>query len=294
MNGILIVNKEAGFTSFDVIAKLRGILGMKKIGHTGTLDPMATGVLPVLLGNATRISDYLTDYDKCYIAGVKLGLTTDTEDITGTVLSEKPVNVTEEQLLSVIPSFLGNIMQLTPMYSARKVNGQKLVDLARKGITVEREKKPVCIKELKVSDFSRAEGTFKLYVLCSKGTYVRTLCHDIGEALGCGACMTSLQRIKTGRYELSEARTLSEIETAVKTGKIDGLIYPTDSVFTEYERADVTEEGKKYLLNGNPLKPEQLSKPCHTQKIRVYVDGSFAALYEFRNGIYRPDKMFLT
>lgn len=294
MNGILIVNKEAGFTSFDVIAKLRGILGMKKIGHTGTLDPMATGVLPVLLGNATRISDYLTDYDKCYIAVVKLGLTTDTEDITGTVLSEKPVNVTEEQLLNVIPSFLGNIMQLTPMYSARKVNGQKLVDLARKGITVEREKKPVCIKELKMSDFSQDDGTFKLYVLCSKGTYVRTLCHDIGEALGCGACMTSLQRIKTGRYELSEARTLSEIETAVKTGKIDELVYPTDSVFTEYDRVDVTEEGKKFLLNGNPLKPEQLCKPCHTQKIRVYIEGSFAALYEFRNGIYRPDKMFLT
>ena len=294
MNGILIVNKEAGFTSFDVIAKLRGILGMKKIGHTGTLDPMATGVLPVLLGNATRISDYLTDYDKCYIAGVKLGITTDTEDITGTVLSERPVSVTEEQLKNVIPSFLGNIMQLTPMYSARKVNGQKLVDLARKGITVEREKKPVCIKELSVSDYSTAEGTFTLRVLCSKGTYVRTLCHDIGEALGCGACMTSLIRIKTGRYELSEAHTLSEIETAVKNGHIDEIIYPTDSVFTAYERADVTEEGKKYLLNGNPLKPEHLQNPCKTAKIRVYSDGSFAALYELRNGIYRPDKMFLT
>lgn len=294
MNGILIVNKEAGFTSFDVIAKLRGILGMKKIGHTGTLDPMATGVLPVLLGNATRISDYLTDYDKCYIAGVKLGITTDTEDITGTVLSERPVSVTEEQLNQVIPSFLGNIMQLTPMYSARKVNGQKLVDLARKGITVEREKKPVCIKELSVSDYSTVEGTFTLRVLCSKGTYVRTLCHDIGEALGCGACMTSLNRIKTGRYELSEAHTLSEIETAVKSGHIDEIIYPTDSVFTAYERADVTEEGKKYLLNGNPLKPEHLQKPCKTAKIRVYSDGSFAALYELRNDIYRPDKMFLT
>ncbi len=293
MNGILIVNKEAGFTSFDVIAKLRGILGMKKIGHTGTLDPMATGVLPVLLGNATRISDYLTDYDKCYIAGVKLGITTDTEDITGTVLSERPVSVTEEQLNQVIPSFLGNIMQLTPMYSARKVNGQKLVDLARKGITVEREKKPVCIKELSVSDYSAAEGTFTLRVLCSKGTYVRTLCHDIGEALGCGACMTSLIRVKTGRYDLSEAHTLSEIETAVKSSHIDEIIYPTDSVFTAYERADVTEEGKKFLLNGNPLKPEHLQKPCKTAKIRVYSDGSFAALYELRNGIYRPDKMFL-
>ena len=294
MNGILIVNKEAGFTSFDVIAKLRGILGMKKIGHTGTLDPMATGVLPVLLGNATRISDYLTDYDKCYIAGVKLGITTDTEDITGTVISERPVSVTEEQLNHVIPSFLGNIMQLTPMYSARKVNGQKLVDLARKGITVEREKKPVCIKELSVSDYSTAERTFTLRVLCSKGTYVRTLCHDIGEALGCGACMTSLNRIKTGQYELSEAHTLSEIETAIKSDHIDEIIYPTDSVFTAYERADVTEEGKKFLLNGNPLKTEHLQKPCKTAKIRVYSDGSFAALYELRNGIYRPDKMFLT
>ena len=294
MNGILIVNKEAGFTSFDVIAKLRGILGMKKIGHTGTLDPMATGVLPVLLGNATRISDYLTDYQKCYIAGVKLGITTDTEDITGTVLSERPVNVTEDALQKVIPSFLGDIMQLTPMYSARKVNGQKLVDLARKGISVEREKKPVCIKELTVSHFSQADGTFTMKVLCSKGTYVRTLCHDIGEALGCGACMTSLQRVRTGQYEIAEAHTLSEIEEAKKAGRIEELVYATDSVFTAYDKSDVTEDGKKFLLNGNPLRPEHLCGPCKTAKIRVYLDGSFAALYEFKNGLYRPDKMFLT
>lgn len=293
MNGILIINKEKGYTSHDVVAKLRGILHIKKIGHTGTLDPDATGVLPVCIGNATKVCDLLMDRTKVYTAGVKLGITTDTQDITGTVLSEAPANVTEDQLLNAVTRFLGEIDQLTPMYSARKVNGQKLVDLARQGKTVERPVKRVRIDSITVTDFNPEEGTFTMLVTCSKGTYIRTLCNDIGEALGCGACMTSLRRDASGEFTLTDAVTLTEVEQYRDSGRLDEVIKPTDSVFTEYSRADITEEGRKYLTNGNPLSKEQLILPENpTETVRVYMDNSFSALYERKGPVYKPVKMF--
>lgn len=293
MNGILIINKEKGYTSHDVVAKLRGILHIKKIGHTGTLDPDATGVLPVCIGNATKVCDLLMDRTKVYTAGVKLGITTDTQDITGTVLYEKPANVTETELLSAVDRFLGEIDQLTPMYSARKVNGQKLVDLARQGKTVERPVKRVRIDAITVSDFNPDEGTFSMQVTCSKGTYIRTLCNDIGEALGCGACMMSLRRDASGEFSLSDAVTLSETEQLRDLGRLDEIIKPTDSVFTEYSKADITEDGRKYLQNGNPLSSEHLILPANpTAVVRVYMDGTFSALYERKGPDYKPVKMF--
>ena len=293
MNGILIINKEKGYTSHDVVAKLRGILHIKKIGHTGTLDPDATGVLPVCIGNATKVCDLLMDRTKVYTAGVKLGITTDTQDITGTVLSEAPANVTEDQLLNAVIRFLGEIDQLTPMYSARKVNGQKLVDLARQGKTVERPVKCVRIDSITVTDFNPEEGTFTMQVTCSKGTYIRTLCNDIGEALGCGACMSSLRRDASGEFTLTDAVTLKDTEQYRDSGRLYEIIKPTDSVFTEYSRADITEEGRKYLTNGNPLSKEHLILTENpTETVRVYMDNSFSALYERKGPVYKPVKMF--
>lgn len=293
MNGILIINKEKGYTSHDVVAKLRGILHIKKIGHTGTLDPDATGVLPVCIGNATKVCDLLMDRTKQYTAEVKLGITTDTQDITGAVLSETKADVPEEELLAVSKRFLGEIDQLTPMYSARKVNGQKLVDLARQGKTVERPSKRVHIDAITISDYNRSEGTFSMQVTCSKGTYIRTLCNDIGEALGCGACMTGLRRDASGEFSLSDAVTLSEVVQYRDSGRLSEILYPTDSVFTKYARAEINDLGRKYLENGNPIPAECLLVPEDAAyTVRVYDGDRFAALYEKKNNLYKPVKMF--
>ena len=293
MNGILIINKEKGYTSHDVIAKLRGILHIKKIGHTGTLDPDATGVLPVCIGNATKVCDLLMDRTKTYTAGVKLGITTDTQDLSGQILSETVPDVPEEELLKTAVAFTGEIDQLTPMYSARKVNGQKLVDLARQGKTAERPVKRVRIDSIAISGYERTEGTFTMQVTCSKGTYIRTLCNDIGDALGCGACMTSLRRDASGEFSLKDAHTLKEVEALRDSGTLTDILMPTDSVFIEYSKAEITEEGKKYLLNGNPV-PESCLKVQKnaTQTVRVYSDNVFTALYERKKDHYKPVKMF--
>ena len=196
--GIIVIHKEKGFTSHDVVAKLRGILHMKKIGHTGTLDPDATGVLPVALGKGTKLVDLLTDKEKTYEAVLHLGIDTDTQDMSGTVLEERPVNVTEEEVRKVLKSFVGEQLQVPPMYSALKVNGKKLYELAREGKTVERKARPVCFYEIEPLEFHLP--LVKIRVTCSKGTYIRTLCHDIGEKLGCGGCMEELLRSRVGRY----------------------------------------------------------------------------------------------
>ena len=198
--GIIVIHKEKGFTSHDVVAKLRGILHMKKIGHTGTLDPDATGVLPVALGKGTKLVDLLTDKEKTYEAVLHLGIDTDTQDMSGTVLEERPVNVTEEEVRKVLKSFVGEQLQVPPMYSALKVNGKKLYELAREGKTVERKARPVCFYEIEPLEFHLP--LVKIRVTCSKGTYIRTLCHDIGEKLGCGGCMEELLRSMVGRYSL--------------------------------------------------------------------------------------------
>lgn len=294
MNGILVIRKEQGYTSHDVVAKLRGILHVKKIGHTGTLDPDATGVLPVCIGNATKVCDLIMDGDKVYTAGVKLGVTTDTQDLSGTVLSNCEPDVSKEELIKATECFLGEILQLTPMYSARKVNGRKLVDLARKGITVERERKKVRIDRIEISDYSRKDGTFTMLVRCSKGTYIRTLCNDIGEKLGCGASMSSLVRNETTGFTLSDSHTIDEVKEAFDNGTLDSFLIPADSLFSEYGKADVTEQGKPFLRNGNPLKPDQVIVSCgDPNRVRIYEDGVFKALYEVKDGLYKPVKMFL-
>ncbi len=300
MNGIIIINKPRGFTSHDVVAKLRGILKQKRIGHTGTLDPEAEGVLPVCVGNATKVCDYLMDQTKEYIAGCKLGITTDTQDCFGTVLSENVVSVTEEELLEATRHFIGRISQLTPMYSARKVNGQKLYDLARKGLTVERPKKDVTIFDIELLDFDSSENTFHIKVRCEKGTYIRTICNDIGEYLGCGACMTSLVRTATGGFTLEQAHSLQEVQAAADDGTVNELSIQVDTLFPEYSACTVDEEGRKLLWNGNPLRKAHLT-PCDTttrvglsECIRVYDNETFLALYQRKeNGLYYPQQMFL-
>ena len=229
--GIIVIHKEKGFTSHDVVAKLRGILHMKKIGHTGTLDPDATGVLPVALGKGTKLVDLLTDKEKTYEAVLHLGIDTDTQDMSGTVLEERPVNVTEEEVRKVLKSFVGEQLQVPPMYSALKVNGKKLYELAREGKTVERKARPVCFYEIEPLEFHLP--LVKIRVTCSKGTYIRTLCHDIGEKLGCGGCMEELLRSRVGRYSLFESHTLAQVEAAVADGTVQDMIDPVEAVLAE-------------------------------------------------------------
>ncbi len=294
MNGIIIINKPRGFTSHDVVAKLRGILRQKKIGHTGTLDPEAEGVLPVCIGNATKVCDFLMDQPKEYIAGVKLGTITDTQDIFGEVLEERPVHVTAEGLYDAISAHIGLISQLTPMYSARKVNGQKLCDLARQGITVDRKNKEVHIYEIELLTSDLAKGTFSMRVRCEKGTYIRTLCNDIGEMLGCGACMTSLVRIATGGFKLQDAYTLKQVQEAKDTGDVEQLLISVDTLFPNAVKCSVTEEGIKLLQNGNPLRRVHLIPDGEwTEQIRVYHENTFYALYVYKGREqYYPLQMF--
>ncbi|MBQ0001712.1 MAG: tRNA pseudouridine(55) synthase TruB [Clostridiales bacterium] len=293
MDGILIIRKEQGFTSFDVVAKLRGILHMKKIGHTGTLDPDAEGVLPVAIGAATRLVDLFTEKQKTYEALLHLGITTDTQDMSGEVLSEKEVTVTEEQVFQVIESFLGPQEQVPPMYSALKVNGKKLYELAREGKVVERKARPVHFYEIKVLEMDLPKVRFS--VTCSKGTYIRTLCNDIGEKLGCGGCMEHLLRTRTGSFELSEAVTLSEVECAMKEGRIEDMIHSIDEVLSEYPRICCKQEADRLLSNGNPIPDTLMTEQGKEGWIRMCAStGAFVGIYEWngRKGMYHPVKMF--
>lgn len=297
MNGIVNVKKERGYTSFDVVARLRGILKIKKIGHTGTLDPDATGVLPVCLGKATKVCDLLTDKDKVYEAVMLLGKTTDTQDITGRVLSEQEVNVTVEELRSVIASFAGAYDQLPPMYSALKVNGQKLCDLARRGIEVERKKRMVTIYEIEILTIALPKVTMRVH--CSKGTYIRTLCEDIGNRLGCGACMERLVRTRVAGFTIENAHTLAELEQAAADGSIMKYILPVDQVFSQKKRVSAAPGYKKLLHNGNKLSVEMLLNSERMQpkeQLRVYdSDGVFVGIYEYQEetALLKPIKMFL-
>ena len=255
MDGIINVYKEKGFTSHDVVAKLRGILRMKKIGHTGTLDPAAEGVLPVCLGKGTRLCDMLTDKTKTPRAVLLLGQETDTQDTTGVVQAEYPVHVTEEEVRKAIVSFLGDYMQIPPMYSALKVNGKKLYELARQGKEVERQARPVQILDIQIESIDLPRATF--FVTCSKGTYIRTLCYDIGRKLGCGGCMESLLRTRVDRFELKDSLTLSQIEKLRDEGRLEEAVVPVEGVFLRLP-ALVTKpgDGDKLLHNGNPFPAE--------------------------------------
>ena len=284
MNGIIIIKKEKGYTSHDVVAKLRGILHTKKIGHTGTLDPDAVGVLPVCIGKATKVCDLLTDKEKTYLAEVKLGITTDTLDMTGKTLTEKKVTVTPEEIERCLSSFRGEIQQIPPMYSAIKVNGKKLYELARQGKEIKRKPRKVTIYELLLRDMALANNEFTIEVTCSKGTYIRSLCQDIGEKLGCGAAMKSLVRTRVGRFTLEKARTLGEMEALAKDGEVETVLIPIDQVFDMYRRCDVQEPAMKFLRNGNLVKPEfcRLKDIEDGEQVRIYgTEGEFYAIYRY-------------
>ncbi len=283
MDGIVIVDKPQGWTSQDVVSKLRGVFKTRRIGHGGTLDPLATGVLPVFVGRATRGVEFFEHADKTYEAVLRLGLSTDTEDITGTVLEEKPVKITCEQLLDVLPQFRGDIMQVPPMYSAIKVNGQKLYDLARKGRQVERQSRPVTIHKLECLEFDGLRA--KLLVHCSKGTYIRTLCKDIGAALGCGGCMERLRRVSAGAYTIDKAVSLQEL---VAIDAPEGYLMPVDSLFERYGSITLTEKQTLRCRNGNSF---SVSLPDGTY--RAYSpQGEFLMLAKVEQGVMSTIKSF--
>ncbi len=282
ISGIINIYKEAGFTSHDVVAKLRGILHQKKIGHTGTLDPDAVGVLPVCLGKATRLADAVSGKDKTYEATLLLGIETDTQDLSGTVLAEREVTCREEEVREVLAGFAGGYEQIPPMYSAKKQDGRKLYELARKGITAERKPVPVRIDELQVLalDLPRV----KLRVTCSKGTYIRTLCHDVGKQLGCGGCMETLTRTRVGQFRIEEAHTLSEIEASVQAGDPERFLLPPDRFFEELPAGSTAPEADRPAHNGNGIEARlcRMDPGCGCA-VRLYDScGTFLGIYEYR------------
>ena len=301
MDGIINVYKEQGFTSHDVVAKLRGILRMKKIGHTGTLDPDAVGVLPVCLGKGTKVCDLITDWNKTYEAVMLLGTTTDTQDTTGQVLTVSDVNVDERMLVEVISSFVGEYDQIPPMYSALKINGKKLYELAREGKIVERKARKVQIESIHINEMNLEDEqkTVTFTVTCSKGTYVRTLCHDIGEKLGCGACMQHLERTRVGQFNVDDSLTLNQIAALVLKGEFTEKLVSVDSLF-DYEHITVPEEYNKLLYNGNALKvsdvmTEEQAVIADGEKFCIYDDnGEFIGIYQCDRDVLKLIKMFYT
>lgn len=306
INGVINIYKERGFTSHDVVAKLRGILKQKKIGHTGTLDPDAEGVLPVCLGKGTRLCDMLTDHSKVYEAVLLLGQSTDTQDASGTVLQEAPVDVSEEKVREAIMSFVGPYDQIPPMYSALKVNGQKLCDLARAGKEVERKARPVEIYEIQIEEIHLPR--VRMTVSCSKGTYIRTLCHDIGEKLKCHGCMESLLRTRVGQFLLKDSLTLAQVEAYRDENRITEIVMPVDQVFSDCPALKLTKEAAKLGYNGNPFtstqaltENDQMVEKSSDISLdggkwfRVYdPEGVFIGVYAYdsKRDQFRPEKMF--
>lgn len=258
MNGIICVNKPQDFTSFDVIAKLRGILRIKRLGHGGTLDPMATGVLPVFVGTATKACDIMPDNSKSYLASFRLGQTSDTQDITGEILSSSDMTVGYDMLNDVLPCFRGKIMQLPPMYSAVQVNGQRLYDLARQGIEVERTPREIEISSLSLVDYNEEKREGVLEIGCSKGTYIRTIINDIGEKLGCGGIMTSLVRTSSGGFTLNDCFTFDEIQNASDEERLEELILPIERVFEKLPKIRLGEAQSRMYRNGVKLDLERV------------------------------------
>lgn len=306
INGVINIYKERGFTSHDVVAKLRGILKQKKIGHTGTLDPDAEGVLPVCLGKGTRLCDMLTDHSKVYEAVLLLGQSTDTQDVSGTVLQEASVEVSEEEVREAIMSFVGPYDQIPPMYSALKVNGQKLCDLARAGKEVERKARPVEIYEIQIEEIHLPR--VRMTVSCSKGTYIRTLCHDIGEKLKCHGCMESLLRTRVGQFLLKDSLTLAQVEAYRDENRITEIVMPVDQVFSDCPALKLAKEAAKLGYNGNPFtstqaltENDQMVEKSSDISLdggkwfRVYdPEGVFIGVYAYdsKRDQFRPEKMF--
>lgn len=320
INGVINVYKEKGFTSHDVVAKLRGIAGQRKIGHTGTLDPDAAGVLPVCLGSATKLCDMLTDETKEYEASIQLGVVTDTQDMSGQVLEEKPVNVTEAMFRQAAESFVGEYDQIPPMYSALKVNGKKLYELARAGKTVERKARRVQILSLEIVSVDLPRAV--IHVTCSKGTYIRTLCQDIGEKLGCGGAMRTLKRTRVGRFAIGEAFTLSQLQEKKDNGVLREVVIPVDRMFENLKAVCVTQKGIRLAENGNGIPVRMLcpqaagccqnagnepKEECCAMEpgLAEFTDGEQVRLYdgtgrfygifkwEEQAGFIKPVKMFL-
>ncbi len=301
-DGILNVYKEPGYTSFDVVAKLRGILHQKKIGHTGTLDPQAEGVLVICLGKATKLCDILPDHDKEYVADLLLGVTTDTEDMTGTVLKRSAVTVTEEEVSRALLSFLGSYEQIPPMYSAIKVNGRKLYELAREGTIVERQPRPVTIYELEMMNIQLPRVTFR--IRCSRGTYIRSLCRDIGERLGCGGCMERLVRSRACGFQAADSLSLSDIEQFVQDGILEQRIHTIDSLYPEYPKLRIDSRWDKLVHNGNKFRREHIhtitegfQKDSEIPYVLVYDSGNtFVGIYQYqlKTQEFVPYKVFLS
>ncbi|MGI5935616.1 MAG: tRNA pseudouridine(55) synthase TruB [Oscillospiraceae bacterium] len=286
MNGILLIDKPQGWTSHDVVAKLRGLLGQRRIGHSGTLDPMATGLLVVFLGRATRAVEFAEAQEKEYIAGLRLGLVTDTQDITGKVLERHVADVSPQELESVLDNFRGDLMQLPPMYSAVKIGGKRLYQLARKGHEVERKPRPVHISRLEI--IGEIEGGYALRVRCSKGTYIRTLCHDIGQALGCGGAMSSLRRVAAGGFRCEDAYAIEDVEKAVASGTMQELILPVDRLFMNFPAVTVDYSAEQKCRCGAAFQTQQPDG-----EYRVYSkEGEFLMLGQARGGRMSTIKSF--
>ena len=292
--GIIGVKKPKGWTSFDVIGKLRGVLHIKRLGHAGTLDPMAEGVLPVFVGKATKACDIIPDRKKVYLAGFKLGISTDTEDITGEVISVSDKKADLEQLKAAAEKLTGDIMQTPPMYSAVKVNGKKLYELARQGKTVERTPRPVHIDSIEITEYDENSREGKMLVSCEKGTYIRTVISDIGIFLGTGGTMTSLVRTYSGGIDISQCYTIEEIEKAIGENRIEEIIMPVDKAFEVYEKINLSERITGLYKNGVKLRPQQVGKSGADEEIyRVYgFDGEFIGTGRFINGEFRSHKNF--
>lgn len=286
MNGIILVDKPCGWTSHDVVGKLRGILRERRIGHSGTLDPMATGLLVVFAGRATRAVEFAEADSKEYIAGLRLGVSTDTQDTTGNVLNTCETLPSKDELIAAANGFLGEISQIPPMYSAIKINGKKLYELARRGEIVERSPRKVTISKLELLGEDKCD--YILDIHCSKGTYIRTLCSDIGDKLGCGGCMSSLRRIKAGVFSITQAHTMEQIQAAADLGELDGIIIPVDTLFTDKPKLTVNEFEEKKLRNGNTIKTKSADGTY-----RVYSEsGEFLLLAEVKDNLLKTIKSF--
>lgn len=289
MNGIIVINKPLGKTSHDMVYFTRRLTGIKKVGHTGTLDPSATGVLPVCIGNATKVCELLTNADKAYRVSFVLGMTTDTLDADGEVLSDQPVLADEEEIRTVISGFVGEITQTPPMYSAVKVNGQKLYELARKGIEVERKTRRVTIQKIDIISVDMQDFTVTMDVYCSKGTYIRTLCDDIGMKLGCGAFVSRLMRIKSGIFSIDESYTPEELTQLKEEGRLFEALMKTDSLFSEYPKIVLGENESERVKNGARIKYDGLE---NGKLYRLYDKKEFLAVSRAESGKLVLEKPF--
>ena len=292
MNGIIIIDKPLGRTSHDMVYVMRKMTGIKKVGHTGTLDPEATGVLPVCIGSATKVADMLTLSDKCYRAEFVLGMTTDTQDADGEVLTECEVTCSEDEIRQAIMNFVGEIEQIPPMYSAIKQNGKKLYELARKGIEVERKSRKVTINSIDILEINGERVTID--VSCSKGTYIRTLCKDIGEKLGCGGCMSSLIRSRSGNFYLENSIRIDDFKKLVGDGNINDVLIPMDVILKDFNTITVTKEAEKFVVNGNPISKKFLSTKEMDKGGQVVLkdwDNNIVGIYTVEEEFIKPKTM---